>query len=106
MTAMRLFVGNLATDVTPDDLRAVFTPCGPVTSTDVVIDKASGESRGFGFIEMQTAQSAVAAMQRLNGTTLKGRTIIVSKARPRGGRDGRDNSSPGWALVGDGRNRW
>ena len=102
----KLFVGNLSFDVTQDDLRAAFAPYGSVTSANVVMDRANGESRGFGFVEMPWQAHAMAAIQGLNGTDLKGRRINVSRARPRSEGGGRANASRGWAVVGDGRNHW
>lgn len=101
----RLFVGNLSFEVTPVDLRAAFAAYGPVTSVDVMT-ATNGESRGFGFIAMAGQAHAMAAIQGLNGTELKGRTINVSQARPRSEGANRGNASPGWAVVGDGRHRW
>jgi len=102
----KLFVGNLSFDVTQDDLRAAFAPYGSVTSANVVMDRPNGESRGFGFVEMPWQVHAMAAIQGLNGTDLKGRRINVSRARPRSEGGGRANASRGWAVVGDGRNHW
>ena len=103
----RLFVGSLSFEVTPVDLRAAFSVYGPVSSADVVIDKADGKSKGFGFIEMQEQNHAVAAIQGLNGTDLKGRSITVSRAHPRSeGGSGRGTRSQGWDVVGGARNRW
>jgi len=102
----KLFVGNLSFDVTQDDLRAAFAPYGSVTSANVVMDRANGESRGFGFVEMPWQAHAMAAIQGLNGTDLKGRRINVSRARPRSEGGGRANAPRGWAVVGDGRNHW
>ena len=102
----KLFVGNLSFDVTQDDLRAAFAPYGSVTSANVVMDRANGESRGFGFVEMPWQAHAMAAIQGLNGTDLKGRRINVSRARPRSEGGGRASASRGWAVVGDGRNHW
>ena len=102
----KLFVGNLSSDVTQDDLRAAFAPYGPVSSANVVMDRANGGSRGFGFIEMPRQAQAMAAIQGLNGTDLKGRRLNVSGARSQseGGRP--ENGSRGWAVVGEGRNHW
>jgi len=102
----RLFVGNLSFEVTPVDLRAAFAAFGQVTSADIVIDGSNGGSRGFGFIEMPWQAHAVAAIQGLDGTALKGRTINVSRAQPRSDGGSRGNAPRGWAVVGEGRNRW
>jgi RNA recognition motif-containing protein len=96
----RLFVGNLAFEVTPVDLRAAFAAYGPVSSADIVMDRSDGRSRGFGFVEMQWQAHAVAAIQGLNGTDLKGRSINVSRAHPRGDGGSRGNPPRGWDVVG------
>jgi RNA recognition motif-containing protein len=101
----KLFVGNLSFEVTPVDLRAAFAAYGQVSSADIVTDRSSGQSRGFGFIEM-AGQAAEAAMQGLDGSVLKGRTINVSRAHARSEGGNRGNAAPGWAVVGDGRHRW
>jgi len=102
----RLFVGNLSSDVTPNDLRAAFAAYGPVDSADIVMDRSDGASRGFGFIKMSWQAHAVAAIQGLNGTDLKGRSINVSRAHPRSAGASRGNPPRGWDVVGDGRHRW
>ena len=79
----RLFVGNLSFEVAPVDLQAAFAAYGPVSSADIVMDRSNGRSKGFGFIEMAWQAHAVAAIQGLNGTDLKGRSINVSRAHPR-----------------------
>ena len=102
----RLFVGNLSFDVTEVELRAAFAVYGKVTSADIVMDAQSGGSRGFGFIEMLQQAHTMAAIEGLDGSILKGRTINVSLARARS-ENGRRGSEPrGWAVVGDGRHRW
>jgi len=102
----RLFVGNLSFEVTPADLRVAFAAYGPVNSADIVMDRSTGRSRGFGFIEMPSQAHAAAAIQGLNGTDLKGRSINVSPGHPRREGGSRGNSPRGWDVVGDGRNRW
>ena len=106
MTMTKLFVGNLSFEVTQDDLRAAFVVYGPVSSATVATDRSDGRSRGFGFIEMPSQPQAMAAIQGLDATELKGRRMNVSRARPRteGGAGG--NPPRGWAVVGEGRNRW
>ena len=102
----KLFVGNLSSEVTPVDLRSAFGAYGPVSSADVVMDRSSGESRGFGFIEIPCEAHAMAAIQGLNGSALKGQTINVSRAHPRRQDGSRGNTPGGWAVVGDARHRW
>jgi len=80
---MNIYVGNLSPEVTEDDLRAAFETYGQVTSVKVIKDKFTGEPRGFGFIEMPGKQEAKSAMEGLNTTELKGKSIIVNEARER-----------------------
>lgn len=80
---MNIYVGNLSFDVTEDDLQKAFEAFGQVESAKVIRDMHTGMSRGFGFVEMPTETEAWAAIDDLNGAELKGRTIKVSKARPR-----------------------
>jgi len=101
----KLFVGNLSSEVTQVDLRAAFAAYGQVSTADIVMDRSSATSRGFGFVEM-SHENAMAAMRRLDGTDLKGRRINVSRARPRSEGSGGGNQPRGWAVVGDARNRW
>ena len=102
----KLFVGNLSFEVTQADLRAAFAAYGPVSSADIVVDRSDGKSKGFGFIEMSWQAHAVAAIQGLDGTDLKGRTINVSRARRRSDGGSRGNAPRGWTVVGDGHHRW
>jgi RNA recognition motif-containing protein len=80
---MNIYVGNLSFDVTQDDLEQAFASHGEVTSTNIISDKFSGQSRGFGFVEMPKNDEARAAIAALNGTELKGRELNVNEARPR-----------------------
>lgn len=80
---MNIYVGNLSREVSEDELRKAFEAFGQVTSVNVIKDRYSGESRGFGFVEMATKTEAQAAINGLNGTSLKERTLSVSEARPR-----------------------
>ncbi len=80
--ATRLFVGGLSWDTTNDKLRDFFSQAGSVTSATVIIDKFSGKSKGFGFVEMASDAEAEAAIQKLNGQGLDGRTVAVNVARP------------------------
>jgi len=80
---MNIYVGNLSRDVTEEDLRQAFQSFGQVTSVSIIKDKFSGESRGFGFLEMPSKTEAQKAIVDLNGKELKGRTLTVNEARPR-----------------------
>ena len=85
--AIKLFVGNLPFSVTSDSLKAVFEKIGEVADANIVSDKATGRSRGFGFVEMKTDDDAKKAMAELNDTEVEGRKIFVSEARPQAPRD-------------------
>ena len=103
--AKKLYVGNLAYAVTDEDLRNLFSQSGTVESVAVISDKFTGQSKGFGFVEMADASGADAAIKALDGSELKGRNIRVNEAKPRegggGGRGGdRDRSGGGRG------NRW
>ncbi|MBI5884280.1 MAG: RNA-binding protein [Elusimicrobia bacterium] len=82
IVAKKLYVGGLPFDTTEDQLHAVFTACGQVTSTKLIMDKFSGQSRGFAFVEMPDDAEALAAIQKLNGSPLGNRKISVNEARP------------------------
>ena len=92
---MNIFVGNLSRETTVEDLRHAFEGFGQVASATIIRDKVSGQSRGFGFVEMPHEAEAHAAISSLNRKELKGQQIIVNEARPRsegrrgGGRPGR-----------------
>ncbi|HXN07287.1 MAG TPA: RNA-binding protein, partial [Nitrospiria bacterium] len=85
---MKLFVGGLSRDVNDDDLLKAFEAFGKVDSAVVVKDKFSGESRGFGFVEMSNGTEAQAAISGMNDKELKGRAVKVNEARPREERGG------------------
>ncbi|HIE16764.1 MAG TPA: RNA-binding protein [Dehalococcoidia bacterium] len=80
---MNIYVGNLSREVTEKELREEFMAFGEVTSVNLIKDKYSGQSRGFGFVEMPSASEGQAAIDGLKGKTLKGRTLDVGEARPR-----------------------
>jgi len=80
---MNIYVGNLSSDVTGDDLRQAFEAFGQVESANLIMDKFSGESRGFGFVEMPSKDEATAAITGMNGKDLKGKAVSVNEARPR-----------------------
>jgi RNA recognition motif-containing protein len=86
---MNIYVGNLAYSVTEEDLRAAFNPYGKVDTVNVITDKFSGQSKGFGFVEMGNNSEADAAIKALNGSALKGRNMTVNQAKPRSDRPAR-----------------
>src|SRR6516165_1977618 len=90
-----IYVGNLPYDTTGDDLVQLFQTYGTVTSGQVIIDKFSGRSRGFGFVEMANDDEAQAAIDALNGTPYGGRPLTVNEARPREDRGGRGGGGGG-----------
>ena len=104
----KLYVGGLPYSVTGDRLQEIFSAHGTVESANVISDKFTGQSRGFGFVEMSSGGEAQKAIEGLNGTQLDGRTLTVNEAKPMakregfggGGRDNRGN------REGGGRNRW
>lgn len=91
---MNLYVGNLSFDTSEEALRATFAEYGNVSSARVITDRETGQSRGFGFVEMDDAQAAQAAISALDGTDMDGRTLTVNEARPREPR--RDNQRSNW----------
>ena len=96
---MNIYVGNLAYEVTEEDLRLAFESFGQVETAAIIKDKYSGESKGFGFVEMPSKDEAQSAIDGLNDTDLQGRTLNVNEARPRdesrGGRGGRGGGRGG-----------
>lgn len=80
---IKLYVGNLPFSVTESQLRSHFEPFGEVTSAMVVMDRETGRSRGFGFVEMSNDEEARAAIAATNGKSLDGRELVVNEARPR-----------------------
>ncbi|OGY26479.1 MAG: RNA-binding protein [Candidatus Woykebacteria bacterium RBG_16_43_9] len=86
--AKRLFVGSLSYDVTQGQLEELFATVGTVESATLITDKFSGNSKGFGFVEMSTDEESQKAIDELNGKELAGRNIVVNEARPREERPG------------------
>jgi len=99
----KLYIGNLSYSVTSTDLEALFSQAGKVESAAVVTDKFSGQSKGFGFVEMASPEEATKAIEQFNETELKGRNIRVDQARPREG--GGAGSGGGGGNRGGGFNR-
>lgn len=118
--AIRLYVGNLSYQTTDDDLRDTFAEAGNVASASVMTDRYSGQSRGFGFVEMATDEEAQNAIALFNGRSVGGRPLVVNEARPRemsgggggfrssggGGGGGRDNRSGGGGRGNRGGNSY
>jgi RNA recognition motif-containing protein len=101
---MNIYVGNLAPETTDDDLRQAFEAFGQVSTATVIKDKFSGESRGFGFVEMPSKNEAETAIVEMDGKDLKGNTIKVNEARPRSDRGGGGGGRRG-GFGGGGRGR-
>jgi len=89
---MKIYVGNLAFSVTDDELQTAFAAFGDVASANVIADKFSGQSKGFGFVEMPDDSAADKAIKSLDGTALSGRNIKVNQAKPREERPARSAS--------------
>jgi RNA recognition motif-containing protein len=108
---MNIYVGNLSREVTEQDLQAAFENFGQVASATVIKDKFTGETRGFGFIEMPNSDEAETAINEMNGKDLKGRTLTVNQARPkpeggaRGGFGGPRGGNGGGSRGGFGGSR-
>jgi RNA recognition motif-containing protein len=85
---MNIFVGNLSWATTEDDVEQLFAPYGTVERVQILVDRMTGRSRGFGFVEMPNSSEAQAAITALNGTSLYGRPLTVNEARPREDRGG------------------
>lgn len=86
---MNIYVGNLPYSLSEDDLKAAFSEFGEVSSASIIMDKMSGQSKGFGFVEMPDNSEADQAIKALNESALNGRNIKVNQARPRGERSPR-----------------
>ena len=107
---MRIFVGGLSYATTSDGLRRLFEPLGSVTDAAVVEDRFSGQSKGFGFVEMPDDEEARSAIAKLNGSAFDGRNLTVNEARPReergsGGGGGRSGGGGGGYGGGGGGGR-
>ncbi len=104
-----IFVGNLDFNTGEDELRKLFEVHGQVDRVSIMTDRDTGRSRGFGFVEMTSAEDGEKAIAALNGTQIGGRTLNVNEARPkveRGGGGGRDRGGRGGGGGGGGRNRY
>lgn len=101
--AKKLYVGNLSYDTTDSDLQTMFEEFGSVESAQVIMDRDTGRSKGFGFVEMGKDQEAQAAIKSLNGKEVDGRALTVNEARPREDRGGRSGGGGGRGGYGGGR---
>jgi RNA recognition motif-containing protein len=102
---MNIYVGNLSYDVTEADLQAAFEAFGAVASVSIIKDQYSGQSKGFGFVEMPSASEAQAAIAGLHGKALLGRTLTVNEARPRAGGSRPERRADGFGGGRGGRRR-
>ena len=103
----KLYVGNLSYDMTSSALEALFTPLGTVESAEVIQDRETGRSKGFGFVEMSSDAEAQAAIQALNGQQQDGRDLKVNEAKPREPRSGGGGGGGGgYGGGGGGRGRY
>jgi RNA recognition motif-containing protein len=102
----KLYVGGLPYSVTEGQLQEIFAAHGTVESARVITDKFTGQSRGFGFVELSSGGEAQKAIEALNGTQLDGRTLVVNEAKPMVKRDGGGGGGSRANRGGGGRNRW
>jgi RNA recognition motif-containing protein len=103
--AKRIYVGGLPYSFADQDLENLFAAHGAVASAQVVSDRYTGQSKGFGFVEMSTESDASAAINSLNGTQVGGRSITVNEAKPREDRSS-GGGGGGYGGGGGGRGRW
>jgi RNA recognition motif-containing protein len=102
---MKLYVGNLSFQTSSEDLQQLFSQAGTVESASVVEDRETGRSRGFGFVEMATAEEGAAAIAQFNGKEVNGRSLTVNEARPREDRGNRGGGGGRGGYGGGGGNR-
>lgn len=98
---MNIYVGNLSFDTSEENLRQAFEAHGEVSSVNIITDKYSGKSRGFGFVEMSDDDAAQSTIDAMNGQDIDGRTIVVSEAKPR-----QDRGNRGGGYRDNKRNRY
>src|SRR5437879_2780874 len=99
----KLYVGSLPYSITEDELRELFSSYGPIDSVRIITDKFTGQSKGFGFVEMANGEDAKKAIDGINGKQIGGRTLIVNDARPE---QKRERSFGGGGGGGGGGDRW
>jgi RNA recognition motif-containing protein len=106
----KLYVGNLPFSATDENLQDIFAQAGTVTSAKIIMDRDSGRSKGFGFVEMSTDQEAADAISKFNGADYNGRPMTVSEARPMAPREGGGGGGRGFGggggRGGDRGGRW
>jgi RNA recognition motif-containing protein len=102
----KLYVGNMGYDVSSSELEQLFTPHGTVQSAEVINDRTTGRSKGFGFVEMGSDQEAQAAIAALNGKDHGGRALTVNEAKPRESRTGGSGGHGGGGYGGGGHRRY
>lgn len=102
---MNIYVSNLSFGVQSEDLREFFTPYGEVTSANIISDRETGRSRGFGFVEMTDEAASRKAIAELNDATVDGRTIKVTEAKPKEDRPARSNNGGGGYNNGNSYNK-
>ena len=102
---LKLYVGNLSFNTGDSELRAIFEPHGEVASASVVMDRDTGRSRGFGFVEMSSDEAARKAITAVGGTEVDGRTLTVNEANPREARSGGGGGRGGYGGGGGGGSR-
>lgn len=103
--AAKLYVGNLPYSVSDGDLQKMFAPFGTVQSAQIIMDRDTGRSKGFGFVEMGNSNEATAAINGLNGKEVDGRALTVNEARPKEDRGGRGGGGRGGFGGGGGGGR-
>ena len=104
--AKKLYVGNLSYSTHDEDLREAFSKIGEVLSVTLIVDQASGRSKGFGFVEMATDEDAAKAIASLNGTAFMERTITVNEAKPKTDRSGSGGRGDRGGYGGGGGKSW
>lgn len=102
----KLYIGNLSFSVDDQSLGTLFAQFGEVESARIVMDRDSGRSKGFGFVEMSTDSAATTAIEKLNGTDFSGRSINVSEAKPMAPKENRGGGRGGFGGGGGGRSRY
>ena len=99
---MNIYVGNLSHQTSEDDLKEAFESFGKITAVNIIKDKFTSESKGFGFVEMEAKDDAQSAIDQLNGTDLNGKNIIVNEARPKSDKRGGGGFGGGGGFRGRG----